>query len=165
MEQLIAFVTGNLWIVIAAVVFIFSLLRKVRGEEAQKGGMPDFGGSGSAPGRQGGSPIPRQGGAAPAPRPRQQPVQGSPRPQAKQPMQADTQHTERARQPSRQPAAMPAPAALPMRAAAVNAGERQAGLQSPASSKAGTEEIRNAILWAEVLGPPRAKKPYRRPYQ
>lgn len=167
MEQLIEFVTGNMWLVIAAVVFLLSLFRKAKGEETQKGGMPDFGGNGSAPGRQGGSPVPKQqGGPAPAPRPRQQPVHGSPRPQAKQAVHTDSQHSERDRQQPGASRQQPASSATKsFQAANVNSGERPAALRSPASGEAGAEEIRNAILWAEVLGPPRAKKPYRRPYQ
>ncbi len=40
--------------------------------------------------------------------------------------------------------------------------QQSAAPSAPASSTVGKEKLRNAVIWAEILGPPRAKRHYRK---
>lgn len=80
--------------------------------------------------------------------------------------QLERRHSGDGEQPGRRPAASAsakrssaAPSGLPVRASAPDAGAIEA---SDSDWTANREAMAKAVIWAEVLGPPRAKRPYRR---
>lgn len=156
MDRIIAFILDNFLIVVIAAGFLLSLFRKAGGSPQR---MPDFGGGGRDFMPQGrsfketrqGNPVQSQSAMEPIDRPAAMPMyethrmlpsagmmpggEGSPG------AEGDYGATE-----GRQTR----PARLPVRPAL----ESQPDI--------GTEELRKAVVWAEILGPPRARAPHGR---
>ncbi|MFD0715086.1 hypothetical protein [Paenibacillus sp. GCM10027626] len=170
-EDIISFLTKNIYFVIIALGFLFSLLSKRKGGNAGKR-MPDFGGSGPL-----GMDRPKANPSAERGNPYSSDYddddddrwQEPERPAADQPrgfagaeprsydhIRAKQEELEQRRaqlktEPERrQPAAHSTDKAP------------QTTQESPALHLANRNELAKAVLMAEVLGPPRAKKPFRR---
>ncbi|RXZ77164.1 hypothetical protein EBB07_33350 [Paenibacillaceae bacterium] len=184
MENLIAFLFDNIFIVIIIVGFLFSLLGKLRGnpgQQAPPGRTPS--------GQPSSDPLsPRQ------PRPDMRRVPSSAdsgypepvvsRPPAEQsgpvryPIQYDTPETpqEQRKRPEPKPAVPTVRAVQTRQQAGQQSVSRSSERDGQASRQAGVlssqlpkldsqeqklDELKQAILWAEILGPPRAKRPFR----
>ncbi|MFC5467104.1 hypothetical protein ACFPPD_00105 [Cohnella suwonensis] len=149
MEQLISFVAHNFYFVIIVVGVIYSMFFRKSPLERKPNRMPDFGGAGRpAPQRQ--------------------------RPPAQRPEQTQASRPPAPREQPR-PAAAPARADVPLSQAASVAAvvapqgpqtapqARRAQPRSPAAASSGVlsrQDLKRAIVWAEIVGPPRARKPY-----
>ncbi|UUZ85507.1 hypothetical protein LJK88_19470 [Paenibacillus sp. P26] len=157
---IIDFVLKHWYLVVILYIVLSSILRSVRPAQSGRGstapgrpakGMPPFGGGGMGwPGR---SAEPRMSKASPSPRREAPSAKPSPSPAMKaaptaesvQTAAAGHGHEERLKV-SAQPSERSKPAA--------GAGTSP-GLLNP-------EDASRGVLWAEILGPPRAKRPYRR---
>ncbi len=164
MEQLISFLIHNFYFVIVAVGIIYSLFfRKSPLERRPPNRMPDFGGGGKRLPRRPGEPgasVPTTSLPEPAEAPLRAPRRQTPlsvaRPQ-QQPVRAETRLMETTSAP------LPVPVAASSKS-------RSTLIPTPsASTAAGTEvrtisreDLTRAVVWAEILGPPRARRPYRR---
>ncbi|THF72777.1 hypothetical protein [Cohnella fermenti] len=174
MEKLIDFILSNIYFVIVAIGLVYGMFFRKSSDSGKKPNrMPDFGGGGARPGTPQ-APSSRPG--APG-----EPAAG-PRPAAR-PAAPREREQPRYRLPER-PETASAPEAAPVRPAPVHAAERapkpaQAGVaaaspyaasapaspiyaSSPGGLQPTREELARAVVWAEVLGPPRARKPFRR---
>ncbi|EXX92750.1 hypothetical protein [Paenibacillus darwinianus] len=169
MERLIAFLLDNFFIIVVIAGFLLSLLGKM-GKHGP-GRMPDFGG--------GGQPTRRETWPV-NPTPRAGPLSAPPQPQAWETRRPSAELPEDVRPSSHE--APPMRPVGPVRTAeggdavrsfklsskpAVTSAE---ALGSPASQaltsihgfseNADANELRQGLIWAEVLGPPRAKRPF-----
>ncbi|MGF9912124.1 hypothetical protein ABEX47_29160 [Paenibacillus ehimensis] len=167
MRTIIDLILSNWFIVVIAYIVLSGIVRKLRtgGQggrgvprpqgRAPKGGMPPFGGDGS------GWP-----GSA-NPMPKAKPVQARPadsggaRPQLVEMGGRRSQPT-----PLPEDAAVAAPAAeRPSAAAAAPSSAEPPGSGESAAAAFGSltpQDAARGVLWAEILGPPRAKHPFRR---
>jgi hypothetical protein len=138
MERIIEFLMSNIVIVIIVVGFLLSVFRK-KGNGGPPGRMPDFGG--------GPKPIPRS--------PRQAPTEDA------EGSRNDRTPNDRTVSPfgppvnsemstQRRPLVLSPPARVEPNRVQVNKLEATA------------DDLRKAVMWAEILGPPRAKRPFRR---
>ncbi|MGG1516754.1 hypothetical protein ABE504_15205 [Paenibacillus oryzisoli] len=153
MEQLILFLLKNWYIVLIALTFLYQVNKRkqgAKGSGAPKTGMPTFGSGARGP-------------AQPAPAKRApQKAAAAARPKA--PASGAYAHAEDdayAVKPPKSAKASPF-GASPQAAgeSSVYAGDLTAALPFPAEPK--PEQVLQGVVWAEILGPPRAKKPYRR---
>ncbi|MFD0672070.1 hypothetical protein [Cohnella sp. GCM10027633] len=164
MDRLVQLAMDNIFFVVIIVGIIYSLFFRKSPLEKPRNRMPDFGGGqqrppGSPPQR--GVPMrtPQQARQEP-PRGVPQPVRSAPppepRPSRQMPLPAAEPPPEDAyviREIEAEPARGVSPPSPP-EAPAAAAGARAGGQPT-------REELARAIVWAEVLGPPRAKRPYR----
>lgn len=168
MESLIAFLLDNIFIVIVALGFLMSLFGKSR----QRGGrMPDFGGGPmqAGPGRGGArrAEPAEETVAEPsyAPAPASRPYAGQRMEEARQ-WQADDRMSSSGAYASSSPG--PASASRPGRfertgrSQQAPQGARTQTAASAVPSRIDADDLRQAVLWAEILGPPRARKPHGR---
>jgi len=164
MEKLIEFLLEHIYIVIVVVGFLLSAMRKMKG-----GGrtmrMPDFGGGDASaaeelepqyrprdeewppPGRQSSMERPQQpavvrrtvssGGSVSV---RQQPAREDESYLSERLLEASVPRAAEKRQPGP--------------SAAVSVGKRRVPVEPDAAA------MRQAVVWAEILGPPRAKRPW-----
>jgi hypothetical protein len=174
MEQLISYLINHLGIVIFVVGIIYALFFRKSPLERPPNRMPDFGGGGQRrPGQQGRSGTPVSPSSRPAPTETQFPEpQGSVPPSApprQQSVRMETRQTE-PKTLQQRPVVIVHPGteeeaitrSLPiqhMRVSSMHSGgvaERQgtAGLTR--------DDLSRAVIWAEILGPPRARRPHRR---
>jgi hypothetical protein len=145
--DLIAFLFKHYYIVIIIGGIVFSLFRKSPIERPPSR-MPDFGGNGPS--------------WRPQPRP-PQPVDRPDRP-------AGPAQTVQPTRPERSPLAVALPREEPAAQQMATVVRSQAvKVQKPATMPEQEEKVSpaksdlaKAIMWAEILGPPRARKPYRR---
>jgi len=166
METLIAFLLDNIFIVIVALGFLMSLF----GKGKQRGGrMPDFGGGpmqGGPAGRRAHRAEPE--GMPPMaetpPAPTVQPYVGEQHGRMEQERHAHVRERSIVSHASAAPAparplpgtdragrvVQPAPSARPDKTAV------------PVPGRIDADDLRKAVLWAEILGPPRARKPHGR---
>ncbi len=159
MESLIAFLLDNIFIVIVAAGFLMSLLGKGKQQQQRRvGRMPDFGGG------------PLQGEPT-AWGDRQSDSDSNPAPGYEQPPQPV--YTSTMSQPA---SGGPGMMTRSNQAAAVSRGtggtgrsvitSQAARSQTSSSSvslkRVDADDLRQAVLWAEILGPPRARKPHGR---
>lgn len=171
--QLIQFLLHN-WFIVVLVLVVYQQLvawrkRAVRAREADR--------------RSGASLAPRRPAAAPGRGPRPAGATRAERPAPGQPPArggfAASQRRPAAAAPAAGPGPLPGAAAAPERAPAAAAGasaprrERPAAtaaaldappaaVAAPALAAPSAEQLRQGVLWAEILGPPRAKKPFQR---
>lgn len=158
MESLIAFLLDNIFIVIVAAGFLMSLLGKGK-QQRRAGRMPDFGGG------------PMQGGPA-ARDDRQSGSDSSPAPaydQPSQPMYTSTMSqkpsfegpstTTRSNQ---SPTLARGAGGTGRPGSASQASRSQKSSSSASLKRVDADDLRQAVLWAEILGPPRARKPHGR---
>lgn len=162
MEELISFLLKNFYVVIVIVGLIYSMFFRKSPLEKPPANrpnprpvnrMPDFGGSPAFPPkpRRAEEPIPVEKprpSVQEEPRPQRQTVYRSP--EAAAPVSAEPARDRRALEPA--PAPTPAPALVA--APAMQAEETQ-------DSRI-REDMARAVVWAEILGPPRARRPFRR---
>ncbi len=162
MEQLISFVMDNLGIVVIVVGIIYAMFFRKSPLERPPNRMPDFGGGGQRrPGQPGEGRPPVAQSTRPAPEePRFPPPQRQELPPVtrQQPVRVET------REPGPKPAS-PRPVAL----AYGEMDERPTGEErtSQVTERVGAEvlnrdDLSRAVMWAEILGPPRARRPHRR---
>jgi hypothetical protein len=155
-EQVISFLMKNLGIVIIVVGVIYTLFFRKSPLERPPNRMPDFGGGGQQrPGQTGGSrppvaeprsPAPQR--SAPPPAPRQQPArietrQADPKSDQQRPMVLGHAGMDETALTRRQRPVVPA-----------NTRMDKAVLTR--------DDLSRAVMWAEILGPPRARRPHRR---
>ena len=170
MDTFIQFIVKNFFIVIVVVGFIISLLNKVRkGNAGSDNRMPNFGGN---------PPLPKMN-----PQQRRQPMQtrqqDASRPE-RSAMNAEPRISPSLASPAvKTDAQYTRPLAaerLPEDAIATAYAEAEGGFAKPRQRAAASapaerppfrmpegDELRRAVVLAEVLGPPRAKRPFRRP--
>lgn len=161
MEQLVQFVMNNFVLVVIVVGIIYSLFFRKSPLE-KRGRMPDFGGGQQQQQRPPGSP-PQRGVPMRTPTARQEP-RSAPQVRSAPPPAPEV------RRPSPQPAeasedAYAPPASFestPVRdSASARTDAPTAAASAPAIGQPTRDELARAIVWAEILGPPRAKRPYR----
>ncbi|MFC5532125.1 hypothetical protein [Cohnella yongneupensis] len=159
MEQLISFAMNNFFIVIIVVGILYQLFFRKSPLEKPRNRMPDFGGGQQRP-RPPGSP----------------PTRGVPMrtPEAKQEPRSPV--TVRSAPPPEHSRPQPQPQPQPLAADDVFADKRIANVASHVSAapKAAhttaaqpgegvtRDELARAVMWAEILGPPRARRPHGR---
>ncbi|MCD9022992.1 hypothetical protein [Cohnella silvisoli] len=174
MEQLISFVMKNLGIVIFVIGIIYALFFRKSPLERPPNRMPDFGGGGQQRRRGPGEsrppvaptsqpepvearfPAPQR--QTPPPAPRQQPVRLETRlPEPRSEINPTSSYT------FVETEDMYAIEAQPKRAARsqTKATASSHSMRSDAPLLA-RDDLKRAVLWAEILGPPRARRPYRR---
>lgn len=141
MEDLISLLTNNFHFVIIAIGIIYSLFFRKSQTERPRTRWPDVGGDGEQHSSRTGQPDSPDDAAPTQTRPT--PVE-APFPELRQTVRSDTR-----REPS-------VAAQAPVAAAA----ERK-GSEATSPGLSGTE-LSRAVMWAEILGPPRARRPYRR---
>lgn len=141
MEDLISLLTNNFYFVIIAIGIIYSLFFRKSQTERPRTRWPDVGGDGeqrSSRTEQSDSPD-----DAATTQTRPTPVD-APFPELRQTVRSDTRRE---------------PSVAAQAAVAAAAERKESEATSPGLS--GTELTR-AVMWAEILGPPRARRPYRR---
>lgn len=168
MERLISFLMDNFFYVIVVLGAIYSMFFRKSPLERPPNRMPDFGG--------GGFPRPQ--------RPVERKPPGWPGPntvQREQPRPMEATLPERKSEASEHSLSMEGDfsgeptvslaeeirvSAVPVRSRPAGAAEPDKPSPSPAdhdSDRAlSREDLTRAIVWAEILGPPRARRPYRR---
>jgi len=174
MEQLIEFVTSNFIIVLIVIGFIISLFSKSSSKPNNR--MPDFGtgnnqqGDGSerrptvqrpVPGRQ---PIPAQGYPIPPSEEAAIRMEMERRMANEQAQEADRlrkREADRRAVEERRRANQTLRAAEDSSRPSREARNSGSSITSPGDQIPGTNELMSAVLWAEILGPPRAKRPFR----
>ncbi|CAG7606110.1 hypothetical protein PAESOLCIP111_00881 [Paenibacillus solanacearum] len=157
--NIIEFILNNWFIVVILYVVATTVLKRAKGSGASpqrpgrvpsKGGMPPFGGGGGPSGwpgqpQQGGDRSPSMTQAAPAPAKAAPAVKPQPAATAK-------------------PAAAPAYARIDARQARLLPQQEPAaarGEATPTPLAVSPQDALRGVVWAEILGPPRAKRPYR----
>ena len=155
MEQLISFATKNFFIVIIIVGILYQLFFRKSPLEKPRNRMPDFGGG--QPQRPPGSP-PQRGVPMRIPAEKQEQrrvpsANNAPRPEPK-PIVAENVYEDVYEE--RPTAVAPASATPALRVASTHAVSR------PAVMEPTQDDLARAVLWAEILGPPRARRPHRR---
>lgn len=141
MEDLISLLTNNFHFVIIAIGIIYSLFFRKSQTERPRTRWPDVGGDGEQSSNRAEQPDFPDDAAPTQTRPT--PVE-APYPELRQSVRANTR---------REP---------PIAAqAAVGAAADRKGSEATSSGLSGTE-LSRAVMWAEILGPPRARRPYRR---
>ncbi|WP_372662898.1 hypothetical protein [Cohnella sp.] len=138
MEQLITFIMDNFFIVVVAVGIIYSLFFRKSPLERNPNRMPDFGEGG------------RPGQTAPD---RQIPPPAS----IEQPPWMETRQQEG--MPAKRNSPIYAPAGAQEKAILQRSQQSKTGFGAEALSR---DDLSRAVVWAEILGPPRARRPYRR---
>ncbi|UVI32136.1 hypothetical protein [Paenibacillus spongiae] len=155
MREIIEFITNNFFVVVVVVGFIFSLFSKMKKGDPNRR-MPDFGGGGNA------APNRPRPAAAETPQREEQP-------RHERPVYTSTFEDDRADhweyeyetpRADRLPAKPATVSSMPPAAASSVAGAREQGGRSLRLSD--RDELARAVLMAEILGPPRAKKPFGR---
>ncbi|RKP55217.1 hypothetical protein D7Z26_08360 [Cohnella endophytica] len=178
MEQLISFLTHNFYFVIVVVGIFYSMFFRKSPIERKPNRMPDFGGSGhprtSANPRQ---PHEPNQSSHPSQQPLQRPIQQRPQPQQRQePNPLASRPAAKPDQSKREapirlaeahvdpyaPELGPSAVAGTSQPKANAAAARTVETQRVGAAALSRSEIARAVMWAEILGPPRAKKPYRR---
>ncbi|KRE74969.1 hypothetical protein [Paenibacillus sp. Soil750] len=154
MEQLIAFLFKNWYLVIIALTFFYQIQsRRKRAEQsAQRKGMPTFGNGPSDARRPAEAKKVQPGHMAPSSRPERT------RDEFNQSGLGKTTATAQKQKPSPftpQVVKSGTPASSP-----IYADEISTASQFP--DQPNRDQVLQGVVWAEILGPPRAKKPYRR---
>lgn len=176
MGQLIAFVMDNFYVVLIIVGVIYSLFFRKSPIERPPNRMPDFGGGGRQRTGKSGEFKPNAeartiGNKFPAPEVHQNASQGP----AEQSSRIETHQREL--KPNQNEVGVHAllgasmerldeGSAKPVRRSQGSGGNQQR-LPQPQQNKTSEaalsrDELSRAIMWAEILGPPRAKRPHRR---
>ncbi len=160
MDQLVRFVMDNFVLVAIAVGIVYSLFFRKSPLERPRNRMPDFGGGNGGQRRPPGSPPTR--GVPMRPRP-EQPA----RPRETPPAVSSAPPEPASHQSSAAYEAPAAEAALKPREKPVSAAAAQAApyatIPSESFGNAPTrEDLERAIVWSEILGPPRARRPHRK---
>ncbi|TJY43427.1 hypothetical protein E5161_05955 [Cohnella pontilimi] len=159
MEQLISFLMDHFFIVVIVIGLIYTMFfRKSPLENRPSNRMPDFG-SGGGPGlpqrpRQPGWPAGRQQAEHERPRPveRRHPAA---EPAAVRPSWADAV-------PEAAPVVSVTIPAAPSIAAVPPSPSPAEAPQESAEGALRRDDLTRAVIWAEILGPPRSRRPYRR---
>jgi hypothetical protein len=155
MESLIAFLLDNIFIVIVAAGFLMSLLGKGK-QQRRAGRMPDFGG-----GPMLGGPAPE--GSRSVPEPSQAPSVQTSQPiytsAMSQPASEGRAMTARSSHAGNFPRSTHNALRTPQ---AGQAARNQASAGASTVKRIDADDLRQAVLWAEILGPPRARKPHGR---
>jgi hypothetical protein len=153
-EELISFLANNFHFVIIAIGIIYSLFfRKSQQEQRRPNRMPDFGG-----GNQRTKQPDREESRVPAPRREQTIRVESRRPEPLSVTIGESIDAEDAY-------AIDEPAVRPESSARTNPIDASlAGNTGNSDSSRGLagSDLTRAVMWAEILGPPRARKPFRR---
>lgn len=164
--RIIEFLMNNIFIVVIIIGALASLFGKA-GSKKKPGRMPDFGG--------GGLPrtlFPQASDREPnldrplAERTESQPAYRT-RPEQERHYSANPAQASRD---AETPAGTLRTPALELaiqragtgKAKAPDAAERKPGAQSAIAASVRADDIRKAVIWAEILGPPRSKRPYRK---
>ncbi|NBD22857.1 hypothetical protein [Paenibacillus glycinis] len=180
MEELLKLLFSNIYIVIIVVGFLLTLLNKARGKQNPGGNkMPPFGGGGTT-GRPAARPLSERPAQPERPRQRDTGLPAQPRP-AESRMQSPAAEAESPLRGSLYAPEEPASgegvssefmeSRLPgrtMEAAVPQSKGRMIAAPSPSSGGSDSfrvpqgNELRQAFIMAEVLGPPRSKRPLNR---
>lgn len=174
MEMLLDFIAANPFVAIILIGLIISLFNS--NKKAKQQGMPSFGGDKGKPDGRQPQRVPQQGERGGNVQGRAAQSQGAPlqstpadpalaeavrqlalqrQQEEEQQRKHEVERREQEKVRQRQQAAKRAKERKP--AAAVAAAQ----LSRPGERLPREEEMRRAIVWAEVLGPPRAKRPFR----
>ncbi|MEI7026689.1 hypothetical protein [Paenibacillus sp. y28] len=163
MLQLIDFIFNNLGmvIVIAGVLFsiVSSIKKKTAGTGGGKGGMPPFGGPG-------GAPMQGRPAAGSKPQTRQQQEQVSPPAEVQRPpvLESERPMMKEVQRLSEPESERPVPAVSAVYAAPEEPRELErrskplSASNRPLGAKLPENEIVRGMIWAEVLGPPKARR-------
>lgn len=152
MEQLIAFLFKHWYLVIIAITFLYQLQNKGRraGQKAQRMGMPTFGESPSQAQRRPEARELERKIVEPS-----QPMGGLRdeygRPSAEQNVSAS---------PKTKVSPFSSPKQTNLDSSSIYAGDLT--LASPFPESPSQDQLLQGVVWAEILGPPKSKKPYRR---
>jgi hypothetical protein len=163
--KIIEFLMNNIFIV----VIIFGALASLFGKSGSKkkpGRMPDFGGGG----------LPRSSNAGePGNEQEERPLPGPAAGQSVYRTQPQNVREEyetpayKAREtevlnqtPQVAPSQRTLQQAANARGKAAKAAERNSAPQSALTAHARADDLRRAVVWAEILGPPRSKRPFRK---
>lgn len=169
MEQLISFLLHNFYFVIIVVGIIYSMFFRKSPLERPPNRMPDFGGGGQRRPRRPGEirppvaqPSRTEPGDNPFPAPQRQSPSSAPqqlqtRVKDSQPNPSPIKVSDVGTEESRMDESQRKRIAVVQPAA--KGPSRPDRSRSPALGK---EDLASAVLWAEILGPPRARRPYRR---
>ncbi|MUT66672.1 hypothetical protein [Paenibacillus sp. NEAU-GSW1] len=165
MEDLIGFLLNNIYLVVIVGGVLLSLYRKANGNRAANPKMPNFGGGSNMPNQTNGHwddeeerdhrPI-----AFPEPQQQHRPLQkhGHTQQNADRPGFGNEPARKKESAANRQAAQR----RFPAQASATDAGKDAKTTAAGSPLFAETDELRKAIIYAEVLGPPRSKRPYRK---
>ena len=164
--RIIEFLMNNIFIVVIIFGALASLFGKA-GSKKKPGRMPDFGG--------GGLPrtlFPQASDRDPkVERPLSERSESQPayrtRPEQERQYSANAAQAPRV---TESPAGPPQLPALELaihkagmaKAKVPDAAERKPGAQSAFAASVQADDMRKAVIWAEILGPPRSKRPYRK---
>lgn len=163
MEKLIEFLIRNIYIVIVVGGFLLSAIGKMRNNNKGPRSMPTFGNGDELPS----IPVPARRTSLNRPSASARPVSG--------PYDADDEAEDspyaasslrpveqRQSRPAAQTvAAAPAPQRVPQRGASSVSPYVETHPADNAAPELSAATLRQAIVWSEVLGPPRAKRPWR----
>ena len=157
METLLEFVLSNPFVLIAIIVFLVSTLRG--NKEQPKRSMPSFGGDPEAEARR------SQGNAAESKRePERTAYEETPvyRTQSVLPSTMEGSLTEREDLyvPTESAANYSVARRSSVPAASVPLTVNEIGSEAGAKQGLSADDVRKGIVWAEILGPPRAKRPF-----
>jgi hypothetical protein len=173
LEQLISFLMSHLGIVIFAVGIIYALFFRKSPLERPPNRMPDFGGGGQRrPGQQEGSGTPARPASRPVPAETQYPTpQSSAPPSASRPLPERLETRQLEPKPLQQrPVVIVHPVAdeevitrrLPIPQARAGSTQFKAAAKRQGTAVLSRDDLSRAVIWAEILGPPRARRPHRR---
>jgi hypothetical protein len=173
LEQLISFLMSNLGIVIFVIGIIYALFFRKSPLERPPNRMPDFGGGGQRrPGQQGGGGTPARPASRPVPAEPQflEPQRSAPQP-APRPQPEWLETSEPEPKPLHQrPVVIVQPGTdeevvirpLPIPQARASSRQPKAVAERQGTAGLTRDDLSRAVIWAEILGPPRARRPHRR---
>ena len=165
MESLIAFLLDNIFIVIVAAGFLMSLLGKGKQQQRRVGRMPDFGGGPmqSEPAMPNDRPFGSDSSPAPAYEQTPQPVYTSSMSQPSSEGQSLMARSHPESSLSRGIGGAGRPSSTSQTARSQTSSRSTAPVTGSAALKrVDADDLRQAVLWAEILGQPRARKPHSR---
>ncbi|MCY9658429.1 hypothetical protein P5G65_01580 [Paenibacillus chondroitinus] len=152
MEQLIVFLFKHWYLVIIAITFLYQLQNKGRraSQKGQRMGMPTFGESpGQAQRRPEARELERRGNAPSEP-------SGALRDELRRPSASQDATSN----PKTKVSPFSSPKQAEIGGSSVYAGDLTAPAPFPESPN--QDQLLQGVVWSEILGPPRSKKPYRR---
>ncbi|MBW7473708.1 hypothetical protein K0T92_02990 [Paenibacillus oenotherae] len=153
MDEIIAFLSNNIFLVVIIIGFIASLINK--GKRKNATGMPDFSGRNAAP-QADGLPHDRRQDYSQMPPVPELSSRSEGRAGSEEERHAHSEILTQAIAADRASAFRPGNLASTRNAADLTATREAEPFRMPEG-----EELRRAIVVAEILGPPRAKRPYR----
>lgn len=163
--RIIEFLLNNIFIVVIIVGALASLFRK-SGPKNKPGRMPDFGGGGLPrtlyPQEVRAEMEDRERPAGPAGQTLYRSQTETKREDFEKPVHATTETEKHAESPQIASLHQALQSAATNKAIVSDAAERKSASQRTETNGTRSQELRRAVIWAEILGPPRSKKPFRK---